>query len=299
MVPASARPLVEQLLERCAFPEPGTPLACAVSGGPDSSALLVLAVAAGCQVTAHHVDHGLRPDSAAEAELVRALADRFDAEFVGHTVRVAPGSNLEARARQARFSVLPDTVATGHTLDDQAETMVINLLRGAARTGLSPHLDTDRHPIIGLRRAETHQVCSVLDLDIVRDPTNDDPAFLRNRVRHEALPLLEEIANRDLAPLLARQASLMGDEDMLLDALAAEIDPTDALAVAAAHPALARRAIRNWIAASWTRGHPPAGQSVERVLEVARGSAVSTQIEGGQRIHRTAQRMRLEPPSVM
>ena len=262
-------------------------------------ALLVLAVAAGCDVTAHHVDHGLRDGSADEADIVRAVAERFGAGFVAHTVTVEPGSNLEARARAARYGVLPPAVATGHTLDDRAETIVINLLRGAARTGLSPHRDRARHPILALRRSETQALCRELGLETVDDPTNTDPVHLRNRVRHEALPLLEDIAGRDLAPILDRQADVLAAEDELLDSLAAQIDPTDARAVADAHPALARRAIRNWITATWNRGHPPGGESVERVLRVAHGSAVATQIEGGQRVHRTGQRLRLEPPSVL
>lgn len=286
------------LLSRCTFPSPGTRLDCAVSGGPDSTALLVLAVAAGCEVTAHHVDHGLREGSADEAELVRGIADRFGAAFVGHRVAVEPGGNLEARARAARYGALPPEIATGHTLDDRAETILINLLRGAARTGLAPHRDRARHPILSLRRHETQSLCRELDLETVNDPTNVDPAHLRNRVRHEALPLLDDIAGRDLAPILDRQADLFADEDEFLDSLAAAIDPTDARAVAAAPPPLARRAIRKWITQTWQRGHPPGGESVERVLRVAHGSAVSTQIEGGQRIHRTGQKLRLEPPSV-
>lgn len=296
MIPESARPFVDRLLERCTFGAPGVAIACAVSGGADSSALLVLATAAGCRVTAHHVDHGLRPESAAEATVVAELASRFDAAFVAHTVHVEPGANLEARARAARYSVLPADVATGHTLDDRAETMLINLLRGAARGGLSPHTDRDRHPIIGLRRAETEALADALDLAVVHDPSNDDPAHLRNRVRAELLPLLDDLAGRDVAAVLDRQADVFAEEDALLDELAAEIDPTDALALAAAHPALARRAVRNWISDTWSRPHPPSGGSVERILEVARGSAVSTQIEGGQRIHRRAQRLRLLPP---
>lgn len=287
------------LLARCTFPPPGTPLACAVSGGPDSTALLVLAVAAQCTVTAHHVDHGLRDGSAAEADLVRRLAEELGADFVSHTVVVDSGPNLEARAREARYGALPTEIATGHTLDDRAETIVINLLRGAARTGLAPHRNRARHPILALRRHETQALCRDLGLATVDDPSNQDPAHLRNRVRHEALPMLNEIAGRDLAPILDRQADLLADEDELLDALASEIDPTDARAVAAAPPALARRAIRQWIMTSWQRGHPPGGESVERVLQVAHGSAVSTQIEGGQRIHRTGQKLRLEPPSVL
>ena len=89
----------QELLKRCTFPDKGEHLHCAVSGGADSAALLILACTAGCVVTAHHVDHGLRPGSEAEAQMVSDLAARFGAEFVAHHADVAPGSNLEARAR--------------------------------------------------------------------------------------------------------------------------------------------------------------------------------------------------------
>src|SRR4051795_2102158 len=90
---------VELLLPRCRFPAPGTAVTCAVSGGPDSLALLVLACAAGCDVTAMHVDHGLRAGSDREADVVAAAAARFGARFEARTVLVPPGPNLEARAR--------------------------------------------------------------------------------------------------------------------------------------------------------------------------------------------------------
>lgn len=291
------QPLVDQLLAHCTFPSEGQALDCAVSGGVDSSALLILAVAAGCKVTAHHVDHGLRDGSAAEAEVVRELASRFGAGFEAHRADVTPGPNLEARARQARFVLLPAPIATGHTLDDRAETVLINLMRGAARTGLSPMKDQYRHPIVALRRSETEKLCELLDVSVVSDLTNDDPAFVRNRVRHELIPLLNDISRRDVAPLLDRQADLLGAEDAFLDRAAAEIDPTDAKAVAAAPPVLARRSLRAFISREWSRNHPPAVDSVDRALDVARGSAKSCEIEGGHRVHRTNQRLRLEPPS--
>ena len=111
---------------------------------------------------------------------------------------------------QARFGCLPDRVATGHTLDDRAETMLINLLRGAARTGLSPLSDPERHPIVALRRSETQALCDSLDVAVVVDPSNDDPAFVRNRVRHEVLPLLNDVSRRDVAVVLDRQADVLG-----------------------------------------------------------------------------------------
>ena len=286
--------LVGDLLGRCVFPPPGERLDCAVSGGADSSALLVLACAAGCKVIAHHVDHGLRADSANEADIVARLAKRFGATFESHRVNVAPGPNLEARARHARFAALPTGVATGHTLDDRAETVLINLLRGAARTGLSPLGDPTRHPIVGLRRAETTLLCAELNIDYVRDPTNESPQFLRNRVRHELLPLMKDLAQRDVAAILDRQADILGAEDRFLDELAAALDPTDAKALASAPLVLARRSVRAFITSAWSRDHPPAVDSIDRVIQVAQGLAKSCEIEGGHRVHRTNQKLRLE-----
>src|SRR5438105_1748979 len=106
------------LLPRCTFPPAGSDVACAVSGGADSLALLVLAVAAGCRATAVHVDHGLRAGSAADADVVRDAARRLGAGFRAERVDVGAGPNLEARARVARYAVLPPDVLTGHTADD-------------------------------------------------------------------------------------------------------------------------------------------------------------------------------------
>ena len=128
---------IAELLGRCTFPVVGTPVTCAVSGGADSTALAVLAVAAGCAVTIAHVDHGLRPTSAADAAAVAQLAAQLGVPYTLHTVHVGAGPNLEARARAARYGALPADVLTGHTADDQAETMLINLLRGAATSGLA------------------------------------------------------------------------------------------------------------------------------------------------------------------
>lgn len=291
--------MVGDLLERCTFPEPGSAIDCAVSGGADSMAMLVLGVAAGCRVTAHHVDHALRPESAGEADLVAATAAQLGAAFQPHRVEVAPGPNLEARARAARFAALPSPISTGHTLDDRAETVLINLVRGAGRTGLSPMARSPRHPIVGLRRHETRRLCEALGLDVVDDPMNNDPRFLRNRMRHEVLPLLDEVAERDVAAVIDAQADIFADEDRFLDELATAIDVTDAPTLARSPVVLARRAIRNWVREEWGLSHPPGGASVERILQVAHGSAVSCEIEGGHRVHRTAQKLRLQPPSVV
>jgi hypoxanthine phosphoribosyltransferase len=300
-------PLVADLLTRCTFPPPRTALACAVSGGPDSIALLVLAAAAGCDVTAIHVDHGLRPGSADEADVVAAAAAKVGAHFEAKTVTVEPGPNLESRARTARFCVLPDDVATGHTMDDQAETVLINLLRGAGADGLAGMAPGFRHPILGLRRCETHRLCRAAGLDLVDDPTNADPAFVRNRVRHELLPLCAEVAGRDPVPLLARQAGVLRDEVALLDALAAGTlpDPSDARTVARTPRPVARRALRAWLRTQphsatgpgpgTGTAHPPSLAEVDRVLDVATGKAVGTELSGGRQVRRTNGRLRVVP----
>lgn len=286
-----------ELLARCTFPGAGAPLQCAVSGGADSLALLVLAVAAGLEVTAHHVDHGLRVGSAEEADVVAAAADRYGAAFVAHRVVVEPGPNLEARARAARYGVLPVDVATGHTAEDQAETMLLALLRGSAWEGLAGMAPGHRRPLLGLRRAETVALCAHQGLTPVVDASNDDPRFRRNRVRHELLPLLADIAERDPVGVLVRQAVLFREATALLDDTVAELDPTDARAVAAASPAAARWAVRRWLQSAWPGEVPPDLATVDRVLAVARGDAVGADLRGGWSVRRSDQRLRLVPPS--
>ncbi len=289
--------LTPDLLSRCTFPPAGAPLACAVSGGADSLALLTLAAAAGCVVTAIHVDHGLRVGSADEAKVVRGAAERFGARFESRRVSVAPGPNLEARARSARFGVLPADVATGHTMDDQAETILVNLLRGAGADGLAGMEPGARHPILGLRRHETHALCAAAGLAPVCDESNHDPAFVRNRIRHELLPLCAQVAGRDPVPLLARQAGVLRDEVALLNSLATRLlpDPADARAVARADRPLARRALRRWLREAGDGEHPPSLAEVDRTLAVAAGATVGTELAGGRRVRRTGGRLRVEP----
>jgi tRNA(Ile)-lysidine synthase len=287
------------LLDRCTFPPAGSSLTCAVSGGPDSLALLVLATAAGCRVTAVHVDHGLRTGSAAEADVVAAAAARFGAAFRRERVVVPDGPNLEARARAARFAVLPPSVATGHTMDDQAETVLLNVLRGAGLDGIGAMRPGPEHPLLGLRRTEARGLCDEVGLTPVADPSNDDPRHLRNRVRHELLPLLAQLGRRDPVPLLARQADVAREDVALLDVLAAEAvaDPTDAVGLAAAPRPLARRAVRQWLRELDGERHPPSLAEVDRVLAVADGRAVATELAGGRRVRRTRQRLAVERPS--
>jgi tRNA(Ile)-lysidine synthase len=255
---------------------------------------VALARAAGCSVTAVHVDHALRPDSATAAEAARRTATALDARFELVRVAVGDGPNLEARARDARHGALGSGALTGHTADDRAETVLLNLLRGAGLDGLSAMAPAPTRPLLDLRRAETdafsRALAAELDFVVVDDPSNRDPRFRRNRVRHELLPLLDDVAGRDVVPLLVRTAELAGDDLAVLTDAARGIDPTDARRLAAAPPALARRALRAWLTDG---GYPPDAATVERVLDVARGERLACELTGGRRVERRRQRLHL------
>lgn len=291
-----AEELVAGLLARCRFPKPddadSNGVIAGVSGGADSLCLLVLARVAGLRVTAVHVDHGLRPGSADEAAIVEAAADRFGAGFRAETVAIDAGGDLEQRARDARRAVLGPAAMTGHTADDQAETMLLNLLRGSGPTGLGGMRPGPRHPILGLRRQETEAVCRVVGLEPIVDPSNRDPRFRRNRIRHELLPLMADIAERDPVPLLNRTAELSRALQADVDELAATIDPTDTGAVAQAPPQVGRAALRRWLLDD--RGHPPSAAELERVMAVVRHEVVACELAGGRRVARRRGVLHLE-----
>jgi|ACXJ01.1.fsa_nt_gi tRNA(Ile)-lysidine synthetase, N-terminal domain len=282
----------EHLLSRCLFPPPGTEISCAVSGGADSLALLVLATKAGCHPTAIHVDHGLREGSGREAEVVEKAAKQLGAQFRSEKIKLNPGPNLEARARAARYGVLPKDVATGHTADDQAETVLLNLLRGSGLDGLVGMRAGFHHPILRLRRYETEEVCRRSGLIPLHDPTNDDPVFLRNRIRHQLLPLCSEIAKRDVVPILTRQAALLAEDADLLNSLVEGVDATYVKELRVLSDVLSKRALRMWIRREV--GYPPSSSAVERVLDVVRGKAKGTDLEGSLHVSRSNGRLRLE-----
>jgi tRNA(Ile)-lysidine synthase len=263
---------------------------CGLSGGADSGALVALAVAANCEVTAVHVHHGLRSSADLDADAAEAIAGELGVAFNVVRVDVDQGPNLEARARIARRAALGPDALTGHTADDQAETLLLALLRGSGATGLGAIGPGWRHPILGIRRAETRALCTQLGLTVADDPTNQDARFRRNRVRHELLPLLDDIAQRDVTVLLNRTADLLRADDQFLQQSAADIDPTDAVALAAAPRVLASRAVRQWLE---QEGYPPDAEAVRRVLAVARGSSAACELTGGRRVERHGNRLRL------
>ena len=254
----------------------------------------MLAVAAGLDVTLWHVDHGLRAGSAAESLVVARLAERLGCGFEAVTVEVEGGGNVEAKARRARYGALPPDVATGHTADDQAETMLLNLLRGAAVDGLAAMTPGPRRPLLTLRRRDTSALCELFGLAVVEDPSNTDPRFLRNRVRWELLPLLAELSKRDMVPILCRQADHLRAVGDLLGEQADLVDPTDTRALRDAPRVVAQTALRRWLAALDPEGHPPDSATVARVLAVADLASVAAQTTGGQTVRRSRGRLYID-----
>jgi tRNA(Ile)-lysidine synthase len=288
------------LLERCHFAGAGQSTDLAVSGGPDSLGLLLLALAAGLSVRVHHVDHHARPTSSNEAAYVLEVCATLGVPAQVHDVEVGPGPNFEARARSARRAVLPAGSLTGHTMDDLAETIVLNLLRGAGLDGLSPMVDDPTKPLRDLRRLELHEYVAASGWRALHDETNDHPGFKRNRVRHELLPLMDHVAGRDVIPVLARQAALVYDERVWLDSLAAQDAPTLESADCRELREWPRARLRRWLRGQ-LRGvdqgdgeHPPGADEVERAVRVVSGEIVATELIGGRRLSRRDQHLTLE-----
>jgi tRNA(Ile)-lysidine synthase len=275
-------------------------LVLAVSGGPDSVAMLHAAArlvetdARHWTLTVAHLDHQLRPDSADDAALV---ADAAAALGVAAEIRRtdvaalarAEGRSIEDAGREARYrfleEVAPDRalIATAHTSDDLAETVLLNLMRGSGLTGargIPARRGRIVRPLLAERRATLRALLDAAGIDYRLDPSNDDPAYLRNRVRHEVLPLLEEL-RPGAVDRIGQFARLAADDEAILDELAAvelrrrasggDIDWHDPPAAA-----LARRVLRLAI------GDPaPSAERLEALVEAAAGHRGGIQVELG------------------
>jgi len=213
------------------------PVVVACSGGADSLALLVATIfearRAQWRVIGVTVDHGLQEGSLARADaVVRQMVRLGVHETAAVSVAVAPaGRGLEAAAREARYAALgelaeergAEVVLLGHTLDDQAETVLMGLARGSGGrsiAGMRHGFHPFRRPLLGITRNQTEAACAAEEIEFWRDPHNVDPRFTRARVRHRVLPVLEEELGPGIAPALARTADLLQDDMAALDSIA-------------------------------------------------------------------------------
>lgn len=238
------------------------PWCVALSGGADSLALT--AVAARLRpTTALIVDHGLQPGSAAVAADARDRALGFgcvDARVIAVTVGSAGGP--EAAARTARYAALDEArgdavVLLAHTLDDQAETVLLGLGRGSgprSLAGMLPYRPPWGRPLLGVRRAVTRAACAELGVSPWQDPHNADPRFTRARLRGEVLPLLEDVLGGGVAEALVRTAAALREDTDTLDEQAsmqradiAEGGTLETARLTGLPASIRRRVIRGWL----------------------------------------------------
>jgi len=241
----------------------------ALSGGPDSLALTA-AAAVTLPTTALIVDHGLQPGSDAVAEAARRQA--IGLGCVGARVlRVQVGAEggPEAAARTARYGALEAArgdapVLLAHTLDDQAETVLLGLGRGSGARSIAGMRPCDApwyRPLLGVRRSLTHAACEEIGLTAWDDPHNRDRRFTRVRLRTEVLPMLEEVLGGGVAEALARTATALREDTDALDAFAERAlasagtgGGVDVAALVALPAAVRRRAVRRWLLSGGARG---------------------------------------------
>jgi tRNA(Ile)-lysidine synthase len=266
--------------------EPGDLVLAACSGGADSLALAAaLAFAAprmGLRAGGVTVDHGLQEGSAVRAEKVAGAMGSFGMNPVlSPAVTVTGGGGPEAAARVARYQALQDAAAgtgakavlLGHTLDDQAETVLLGLARGSgARSlaGMPPARGVFRRPLLGVRRDVTRAACAALGLDPWEDPHNADRRFARVRVRLDALPALEAALGPGVAEALARTAAQLRSDAEVLETLATERtfadSPLAADSLAELPDAVRTRVLRS---AAIAAGCPPGALTAGHVARVS------------------------------
>ncbi|WP_285731731.1 tRNA lysidine(34) synthetase TilS [Nocardiopsis sp. ATB16-24] len=294
----------------------------ACSGGADSLALAGAvafeAPRAGRRAGAVTVDHGLQEGSAERAESVAKVLGGLGLDPVlVRAVEVSGRGGPEAAARRARYAALEDAVTAqapaavllGHTLDDQAETVLLGLARGSgARSlaGMAPRSGHYLRPLLGIDRATVREACERMGLEAWEDPHNLDPRFARSRVRHQVLPVLERELGPGIAAALARTAGMLRADADTLDLLADELF-ADAVAwtsgpelvvspLEAAPDALRTRVLRR---AALAAGCPSGALTARHVRELDRlvtdwRGQTHIDLPGGVRGRRVAERILLE-----
>jgi len=286
--------LVSSALERLALPEGD--LVVALSGGADSATLAYLVLEADRRVRALHVDHALEHSPLMRKAAVSIATQLgLDVEIV--EVVVGEGSSPEGQARLVRYQAFLESTSsgerllTGHTADDSAETVILNLIRGTGPTGLGgipafrpPNI---HRPILTLTRSETREIAAIAGLEFADDPMNQDPALTRNLVRHRMVPLLSQL-NPALVDAVTRMSRMVAEDDAFLDRLAqglvADLSEGSAgipVGVLAAAPGpLADRVLRQM--AGHVVGEDRVDYaSIERIRRVLEGESASQEIASG------------------
>jgi tRNA(Ile)-lysidine synthase len=307
---------VRRTIRRHDLLAPGTRVVVALSGGSDSVALacllLELEAGGGLHVAGlAHFNHQLRASAGADEQFCQRLAASLGRPFLADRADVAALARLERRsvedaARRARYGFLErarahagaDAVALGHTRDDQAETFLLRLLRGAGARGLAamhPRRGVMIRPLLDCRRAELREYLDTRGVRFVHDPSNEDVSVPRNRVRAELLPFLEERFNPSIVDVLADEAELAREEWRWMESAAEEaaarllraganVSTFDAAAVASLPAAIARLVLRRALTEQ-AAGRPVSFAHVEETLRLTREGGPPMDLPG-QRVER-------------
>lgn len=296
-----------------------------VSGGPDSvclvHALWFLRRLFGIRLAVFHLDHRLRPGSDADAAYVRRLSGRLGLPFHHRAAEDRPvaGESVELWARYERIRAIGDVVAEigadrwadGHTVDDQAETVLMGLVLGWGLDGLggiAPVNGAQVRPLLDVTREEVLAFCRSLHLRPRIDPSNADPRFLRNALRLEAIPAIERATGRSVRHTFARTADLLRADAELLGRLADEhadalIEPTSdgfrlpARELAALPPPLASRVVRRALRASGTSWTAEAIEAIRGLAGARPGQR--RDLAGGWRAIRERGHVRVAGPATL
>jgi len=279
---------------------PGEVVLIGLSGGPDSVALLSVLVELGWRPHVCHLNHQLRgADSDADAEFVRQLATRYGLLSTVEAYTVAPDEDSARRARQEFFARVAERTGVkklmlAHTADDQVETFLLRLLRGAGVPGLvgiwpERQLGTLRviRPLLKVRRAEIMEYLAAKKLSYREDKSNTDTRFTRNRVRHELLPLLEREYNPAIRDVLLNTAEILRDEDFYLlhhvaqrfYMAACQNDVVNVKTLANYPIAIQRRVLRFWLGGDSENGPSFTFDQIEAVRHAALGDSPSAAID--------------------
>ncbi len=275
---------------------PGDHVICAVSGGADSVALLfalyLLREKLQITLSAAHYNHGLRGEESDRDEaFVRAFCDRFDIPLHCAKGQVTPGpKGLEAAAREARYAFLeglPGKIATAHTADDNAETVLMHLVRGTGLKGLggiTPVRGQVIRPMLTVTRRQVLEFLEEYCLDYVTDSSNETDAFLRNRIRHRVMPLLQEENPRLAENLSAMALSLRQDEAALNDLAGRELPPVSQLRTMP--EALQNRLLAAFLVRSGVKEPESAHVDLARNLVNSQNPSARAQFPGGVTVQR-------------
>jgi tRNA(Ile)-lysidine synthase len=280
--------------------EPGEPLLAGVSGGADSVALLDALVKSGWRPHVCHLNHQLRgAESDADAEFVSQLAARHDLPHTIEACKIEADEDSARRARHGFFTRVAgrtgiQKLALAHTADDQVETFLLRLLRGAGVPGLVgiwPERQFGAlrviRPLLNVRRTEILEYLTAEKLAYREDASNADTRFTRNRIRHELLPLLEREYNPAIRDVLLNTAEILRDEDFyLLHHVAQRFymsvcqnDAVSVKALANCPTAIQRRVLRFWLGGDTENGPSFTFDQIEAVRRAALGASPSAEID--------------------